>query len=127
MRPAIGHIGYTFRPVSPAWNDFAPPAAQARSRFESRPTTSSIRPPSSGFGNSGSASRLKARTSSIMNNRITFARFDAVLEELGFKKTVIPTSHVNYRHEASDTLLMIRLHQPDDFVPDYVMTSTQLQ
>ena len=62
-----------------------------------------------------------------MNKRITFAQFDGVLEELGFKKTIIPTSHVNYRHEASDTLLMIRLHQPDDFVPEYVMASTQLQ
>ena len=60
-----------------------------------------------------------------MNNRITFAQFDAVLEELGFSKTVIPTSHVNYRHEASDTQLMVRLHKPADFVREHFPNAYQ--
>lgn len=62
-----------------------------------------------------------------MNKHMTFARFDAILEELGFRKTVIPGSHVNYYHDKTDTLQMIRLHEPDDLVPAYVLAATRLQ
>ena len=54
-----------------------------------------------------------------MSKRVTFAQFDAILEELGFRKSVVTESHVNYRRAAGDTPLMVRLHKPNEFVPDY--------
>lgn len=60
-----------------------------------------------------------------MNNRITFAQFDAVLDELGFQQIVVPGSHVTYRHPPTGAILMVRLHSPSDFVPDYVMVGTR--
>ena len=62
-----------------------------------------------------------------MNSAITFAQFDAVLAELGFKSNVVPGSHVNYEHAKSGAVLMIRLHKPTDVVPNYVLISTRVQ
>jgi predicted RNA binding protein YcfA (HicA-like mRNA interferase family) len=62
---------------------------------------------------------------STVNNRISFAQFDAILYDLGFQQSVIPRSHVTYRHPPTGALLLVRLHTPTDFVPDYVMVSTR--
>ncbi len=62
-----------------------------------------------------------------MINTITFARFDAILAELGFRKQVIPGSHVNYRHPGLKTPLVVRLHKPKEMVPSYVLLGTRVE
>jgi hypothetical protein len=59
--------------------------------------------------------------------QITFAHFDAVLQELGSRKTVVAGSHFNCRDRRTGSWLMIRSHAPDEIVPDYVMAATRLQ
>ena len=62
-----------------------------------------------------------------MLSNITFAQFDAILEELGFRKQVIRGSHVNYWHEELKSPLLIRLHRPKDRVPTYVLLGTRVE
>jgi len=60
-----------------------------------------------------------------VSNRITFAQLDAVLDQLGFRKTVVPGSHVNYNHPETGALLLVQLHKPKDLVPGYVLMGTR--
>lgn len=62
-----------------------------------------------------------------MIRRIPFAQFDSVLRELGFQKKVVPGKHIAYFHEASDTVMAVRLMEPDELVPDYQMAATRSQ
>lgn len=62
-----------------------------------------------------------------MNSHVPFARFDAVLEDLGFQKQVIKGSRVNYRHASLDKPVKIKLHKPKDFVPNYFLAATPIQ
>ncbi len=67
------------------------------------------------------------RGSFIVSNRVTFAQFDAVLDQLGFKKTVIRGSHVNYDHPETGVFLMAQLHKPSDLVPSYVLFGARVE
>ena len=55
----------------------------------------------------------------MMNKRVKFAQLDAVLEELGFRMLVVSGLHVNYRHPDLEKPIMLRLHKPRDYVPDF--------
>ncbi len=59
------------------------------------------------------------------NNSITYAQFEAVLAELGFRKKVIPNDCVAYDHKPSKTLLVAPLHKPQDIVPWNVIASAR--
>jgi predicted RNA binding protein YcfA (HicA-like mRNA interferase family) len=56
-----------------------------------------------------------------VTSRVTFAQFDAVLEQLGFKKTIVRGSHVNYEHANTGAFLLAQIHKPNDLVPTYVL------
>lgn len=60
-----------------------------------------------------------------MHNRVTFAQYEAVLKEFGFQMTVVPDSHVLYRHARSDTILMVRIPEPDEEVPWHVAAAAR--
>ncbi len=62
-----------------------------------------------------------------MTERITFAQFDAAMEELGFRKEVVKGSHVNYWHAGWSDPYMTRLHKSNDIVPGYVLDGTRFQ
>ena len=62
-----------------------------------------------------------------MNSPITFAQFDASMQELGFRKEVIKGSHVNYWHDQWDKPYMTMLHKPKDLVPNYLLAGTRIQ
>jgi len=61
------------------------------------------------------------------SNRITYGRLEAVLKELGFVKKVVPDTGVGYNHAPTGALVIVRLHKPNEIVPDYVMAATRLQ
>jgi predicted RNA binding protein YcfA (HicA-like mRNA interferase family) len=61
----------------------------------------------------------------IVIDQVTFAQFDAILEQLGFEKTVIPGSHLNYKHPKSGAFLLAQIHKPSDLVPTYVLLGTR--
>ena len=61
------------------------------------------------------------------NSRVAFSQLDAVLAELGFRKSVIPGDCVAYRHARTTDLIAVRLHEPSDPVPDYVMAAVRRQ
>jgi predicted RNA binding protein YcfA (HicA-like mRNA interferase family) len=46
-----------------------------------------------------------------MNDTITFAALDEVLQSLGFVLTRVPGSHVAYEHPASGAALLLRDHE----------------
>ncbi len=60
-----------------------------------------------------------------MTDRITYSRLDAVLQQLGFSKSVEPGKLVGYRHDASDTILLYRRHRPADAVPVGSLAATR--
>src|SRR5258707_4846013 len=78
-----------------------------------------MRPQSSDSSRFATKSWIKTRESPMVSKRVTFAQLDAVLGELDFKKAVISESHVNYRHASSEKPIMLRLHKPGDYVPDF--------
>lgn len=55
----------------------------------------------------------------MMNKRVKFAQLDAVLEEMGFRMSVVSGLHVSYRHPALQKPILLRVHKPRDFVPDF--------
>jgi len=59
--------------------------------------------------------------------QITFSQLDQVLKELGFCKKVVPDTGVAYKHSPSGLVLAVRLHKPNEVVPDYVMVATRGQ
>jgi len=65
------------------------------------------------------------RESFTVIDRVTFAQFNAILEQLGFQKTVIPGSHVNYNHPETGAFLLIQLHKASDLVPTFVLLGTR--
>jgi predicted RNase H-like HicB family nuclease len=62
-----------------------------------------------------------------LSKRIRFAEFDAFMKGVGFRIKVIRGSHVDYYHAPSDSLLKIRLHKSNEFVPDYWIASARGQ
>jgi hypothetical protein len=62
-----------------------------------------------------------------MNKHITFSQLEHVLLELGFRKKIVPQSCVTYEYPTKNSLLVVRLHEPDELVPDYVMVATRGQ
>lgn len=60
-----------------------------------------------------------------MNDTVTFAIFDKFLHELGFTQGTIPGSHVYYEHHESGTVIMARLHRPEDPVPWHTLASAR--
>ena len=52
-----------------------------------------------------------------MNSSITFAQFDAAMQELGFRIEAVKGSHVNYWHDGWDKPYMTQFHKPKDLVP----------
>ena len=62
-----------------------------------------------------------------MNGRITFARLEKVLVELGFQKRVVPNEGVAYHRSATQSSLVVSVHKPNEFVPDYVLASIRHQ
>lgn len=56
-----------------------------------------------------------------MTERVTFGQIEAVLAELGFRKSVVPGSHVNYEHPEAGMIAPVRLHKSRDVVPSYVL------
>jgi predicted RNA binding protein YcfA (HicA-like mRNA interferase family) len=61
------------------------------------------------------------RESIMAFSDVTFGQFDAVMHQLGFKKTLVRGSHVNYIHPESGAILLAQLHKPNDLVPTYVL------
>jgi predicted RNA binding protein YcfA (HicA-like mRNA interferase family) len=57
-----------------------------------------------------------------MRKSITFAKLDRFLADLGFVVTVVPHSHTLYEHAESGTVLLLRLHRPNDAVSPGTMT-----
>lgn len=62
-----------------------------------------------------------------MNSSITFAQFDAAMEELGFRIEPVKGSHVNYWHDGWDKPYMTQSHKPKDLVPNFVLAGTRIQ
>ncbi len=60
-----------------------------------------------------------------MNDTVAFETFDRFLRGLGFTQGTIPGSHVYYEHEKSGTVVMARLHRPEDPVPWHTLVSTR--
>ena len=60
-----------------------------------------------------------------MTERITFGRVEAVLAELGFKKTVVLGSHVNYEHPEAGAIFPLRLHKALEVMPSYVLAAVR--
>lgn len=60
-----------------------------------------------------------------MTERITFAQLETILAELGFAKSIIPGSHVNYEHPEVGMLAPVRLHQAREAVPSYVVATVR--
>jgi len=52
-----------------------------------------------------------------MSDRVTYTQLDAVLSQLGFRKSAGPASHVVYRHDATETRLLFPKHRARDWVP----------
>ena len=52
-----------------------------------------------------------------MNETISYAQLHAALVQLGFRKVVLPSANIQYRHEASGTSLVFPAHRPEDRVP----------
>lgn len=48
--------------------------------------------------------------------RIRFSKLRALLLELGFRETVVPDSHIGFRHELSDTTIMLPIYKGDDLL-----------
>ena len=62
-----------------------------------------------------------------MTNRISFAQMDRILQDAGFQKTVIPGKGIAYHHAPTDTLFPVRLHKPNEMVPDYLLAAARSQ
>jgi predicted RNA binding protein YcfA (HicA-like mRNA interferase family) len=56
---------------------------------------------------------------------VSFATFEKFLHNLGFTQGTVPGSHVWYEHEPSGTVIMARLHKPEDRVPWHTFVSAQ--
>ena len=56
---------------------------------------------------------------------ISFHVFEQFLHDLGFAQGVVPGSHVWYEHAPSGTVLMARLHDPNDSVPWHTLASAR--
>lgn len=60
-----------------------------------------------------------------MTERITFGQLDAVLAELGFKKVVIPGSHINYEHPEAGAIFPVRLHKARESVSSLTLAAVR--
>ena len=62
-----------------------------------------------------------------MTKHITFAQLEQLLEGLGFVKRVVPNECVTYEHAPTKSLLAVRLHKPNEAVPEHVLVATRIQ
>jgi hypothetical protein len=60
-----------------------------------------------------------------MTESVTFAQLDSVLAQLGFRKSIVAKSHVAYRHDASDTVLLFPPQRAGDAVSAGLMVGTR--
>ena len=56
-----------------------------------------------------------------MTERITFGQLEAVLADLGFKKTVIPGSHVNFEHPEAGMIAPVRLYKARELASRFAL------
>jgi hypothetical protein len=52
----------------------------------------------------------------MRNNTVQFAALDDFLQGLGFKKTVVPDSHVAFEQKKTGAVLMFRVYRPNEKV-----------
>ena len=62
-----------------------------------------------------------------MNNNLTFAQFERVLTELGFRKKSVPKTGIAYVHSPTDTIVLVRKHKPSETVPWHVLAAARVQ
>jgi hypothetical protein len=64
----------------------------------------------------------------MRTSALPFAALRRILLDLGFEERVLPSSHLAYYHEPSDTLILLRAYQPGDALsmPDLVAVRKQL-
>ena len=64
----------------------------------------------------------------MQNSDLPFAALRRILLDLGFEEKGLPSSHLAYYHQASDTLVLLRAYQPADLVsvPDVIAVRSQL-
>ena len=60
-----------------------------------------------------------------MNAVATFEVFDRFLHGLDFTQGTVPGSHVYYEHPQSGTVIMARLHRPEELVPWHTFVSAR--
>lgn len=63
-----------------------------------------------------------------LSKLLTFAQFDRVLTELGFRRIVLPDRKaVIYRHERIPFFFPMRPHRRNQYVPDYYLAGARSQ
>jgi hypothetical protein len=60
-----------------------------------------------------------------MNQATSFARLEKLLDALDFRKTVLPSGQIVFRHPPSETMLFFRDDRPDETVSPTDMTVTR--
>jgi hypothetical protein len=60
-----------------------------------------------------------------MNENVPYATLQKLLHQLGFGETVVPSSHVVYRHAEPNTLLVYPIYRPQESVSWADLTATR--
>jgi hypothetical protein len=61
----------------------------------------------------------------MKTSNVPYATLRQLLLDLGFDETIIPGSHILWRHDPSDTLFMFRLYRPQDHITMVCLLSTR--
>ena len=84
--------------------------------------------PQSGYSrNAGRPLWICSMNKVVPIKSITFAQLEKILKDLGFRKRVVPSKAVVYNYSPTRTDLIVRVHTPNELVPDYVLVSIRHQ
>jgi hypothetical protein len=56
---------------------------------------------------------------------ITYLQFDSAMRELGFRRVEPANAPIGYKHDASETIVLLREHHPDEVVPAGTLGATR--